>query len=398
MRHKNNERGGALIMVLLLVLVFTILGMGLLTMNISAAKQFNKKEEQVQARHLAEMGVLHYKAKVHKRVKDYSENEFKVVMKDGKVDKAASLKKYYQGLCSATSSVDVVPESSSIGSYKLVKGGADCQSSLEKMVLRVQSTGRVDGTSKIIDAEVTISSGKEYGNGGSDGTDISGSLPQKPPYPENNWGNKPLITYLTDINNSNPAKVLYGIAVNKNPFETSAFVEIVGSVDMPKATYWSFNDHLLIAGDFKTNTGGNEDSTINVKKDFYIGGAFHHLSNHTNSNVGGDFIVMGDVAFGTKSNLSVKGNALFGWGISLVDTHAQIMIQENAYFKKPLGNVKNNANVCIKGEIFLWKNNDWAPYLPTDIGYDGFAKSCLGTSSGEPFNWNVDSGVNAKYR
>ena len=51
-------------MVLLLVVVFTILGMGLFSMNISSTKQFNKKEEQVQARHLAEMGILHYKAKV----------------------------------------------------------------------------------------------------------------------------------------------------------------------------------------------------------------------------------------------------------------------------------------------------------------------------------------------
>ena len=48
-------------MVLLLVVVFTILGMGLLSINISSTKQFNKKEEQVQARHLAEMGILHYK-------------------------------------------------------------------------------------------------------------------------------------------------------------------------------------------------------------------------------------------------------------------------------------------------------------------------------------------------
>ncbi len=67
MKIKNNENGSALLMVLLLMLVFTILGMGLLTMNISAAKQFNK-EEQVQARHFAEMGVLHYKADVEELV------------------------------------------------------------------------------------------------------------------------------------------------------------------------------------------------------------------------------------------------------------------------------------------------------------------------------------------
>lgn len=68
MKLLNNERGGALLMVLLIVLVFSILGMSLLAMNISAAKQFNKKEETVQARHQAEMGVLHYKAEIEKHV------------------------------------------------------------------------------------------------------------------------------------------------------------------------------------------------------------------------------------------------------------------------------------------------------------------------------------------
>ena len=70
MKIRNNEHGSALLMVLLLVVVFTILGMGLLSMNISATKQFNKKGEQVQARHLAEMGVLHYKAEVKKMIEN----------------------------------------------------------------------------------------------------------------------------------------------------------------------------------------------------------------------------------------------------------------------------------------------------------------------------------------
>ena len=44
---KRNEHGNALLMVLMVVVVFTILGAGLLTMNVSASKQFDKKEEQV---------------------------------------------------------------------------------------------------------------------------------------------------------------------------------------------------------------------------------------------------------------------------------------------------------------------------------------------------------------
>ena len=68
----GNERGSALLIVLMLVVIFTVLGLGLLTMNISASKQFSKKEEQVQARHMAEMGLLHYKKEINNEVMSYS--------------------------------------------------------------------------------------------------------------------------------------------------------------------------------------------------------------------------------------------------------------------------------------------------------------------------------------
>ena len=104
MKIRYNERGGALLVVLLLVVVFKVVGMGLLTMNISAAKQFNKKEEQVQARHLAEMGVLHYKAEVKQTVDDYHQNAFEYVYINNEIDYDASEKKYYNELCDAVSS------------------------------------------------------------------------------------------------------------------------------------------------------------------------------------------------------------------------------------------------------------------------------------------------------
>ena len=62
MRVLKEERGYALLISMVLIVVFTVLGMGLLSININASKQFNIKEEQVQARHLAEKGVLHFKA------------------------------------------------------------------------------------------------------------------------------------------------------------------------------------------------------------------------------------------------------------------------------------------------------------------------------------------------
>lgn len=66
----RNEKGYALLLVMLLVVLFTIIGMGLLAMNMNAAKQFSTKEEQIQARHQSEMGVLHYKAHLKNIVKE----------------------------------------------------------------------------------------------------------------------------------------------------------------------------------------------------------------------------------------------------------------------------------------------------------------------------------------
>lgn len=72
MSRIQNEKGYALLLVMLLVVLFTIIGMGLLVMNMNAAKQFDTKEAQVQARHQAEMGVLHYGATLEEKIKNSS--------------------------------------------------------------------------------------------------------------------------------------------------------------------------------------------------------------------------------------------------------------------------------------------------------------------------------------
>ncbi len=69
MKFKNGEKGYALISVMLIVILFTIMGMSLFTMNMNAAKQFDTKEKQVGARHQAEMGILHYKMEVEEIIR-----------------------------------------------------------------------------------------------------------------------------------------------------------------------------------------------------------------------------------------------------------------------------------------------------------------------------------------
>lgn len=66
MVNLKNQKGYVLLIVMVLIMVFTVLGLSLLTLNITSAKQFNNKEKIVQARHTAEMGALHYKAHIAK--------------------------------------------------------------------------------------------------------------------------------------------------------------------------------------------------------------------------------------------------------------------------------------------------------------------------------------------
>jgi type II secretory pathway component PulK len=74
MVNLKNQKGYVLLIVLMLIMVFTVLGLSLLTLNITSAKQFNNKEKIVQARHTAEMGALHYKAHIAKEW-DKAEND-----------------------------------------------------------------------------------------------------------------------------------------------------------------------------------------------------------------------------------------------------------------------------------------------------------------------------------
>lgn len=410
MRLRDNERGGTLVMVLLVVAVFTILGVGLFSLNISASKQFDKKEEQVQARHLAEMGVLHYQAEVDEKIKVYN-GEFKPVYskdKDGfeYLNVEESKEKYVRELCQDVHLGTLTSEGTETGAYTVRDIEAkkvDCNTLTfdeKKVVIEVESIGTAKGTPKVIKAEVKITPEDTDGeNGGEDSGNewVPGGIPTKPKYPEGNWAQKPYIDNLDKIVNTDPAKVLRA-STDQNPFETSAFVELV-DFDMQKKSNWTFKDHLLVQGSATMKTAGSNLSTLTVEKDLYIGGAFH-TENHNKVHVGGNLMVMGDVEIGTESKVTVNGNALFDYKVSKVQPHAKITIYQNAYFKQPLGKVNQNAEFCVKGDVFLWKDSSWAPYLATDTGYQGFSKSCLGTSPTGPtgiFEWGVQPDVNAKY-
>ena len=57
----HNEKGITLVVVLLMITIFSILGMSVIGYALSNTKQVEKSEQVMQATDVAEMGVIHYK-------------------------------------------------------------------------------------------------------------------------------------------------------------------------------------------------------------------------------------------------------------------------------------------------------------------------------------------------
>lgn len=130
MKTGKNENGYALLMVLMLILLFTVLGMGLMATNMNSAKQFNTKEEQIKARHQAEMGVLHYKAQLINTVEE-NKNEPEV-----------SCSKFLN-------EVSELSDDNKSG-YLIKNEDIDCMLSNDVIELSIESTGKyIDREDKI---------------------------------------------------------------------------------------------------------------------------------------------------------------------------------------------------------------------------------------------------------
>ncbi|CAM3109157.1 hypothetical protein FITA111629_03955 [Filibacter tadaridae] len=405
MRAGNNEHGGALAMVLMIIVVFTVLGIGLLTMNISATKQFHKKGEQVQARHLAEMGVLHYKAEVGKTLKEYNESfkpDYVTYWKNNKkiteIDYEKSSKNYFIGLCKKTKKVNVIPESSTKGTYILEEEdmsqnqiNKECERNYNltdkptEIVLAVESTGAIADVSKTIKARVTIvSTGDILGDEGSE-------------YPvTSNPGGGEVIT------TTPPGKV----------FSTADEYEIAGAINIWSNLKWEFKNSLRIGGG--TVGGDTSDNTsLSVWRDFISAGSLEVGRGHydrTTLTVGGDFIVKGALTISQNSDSGTKisvGEDMHVEGHMSVNGTRCAVVYGNAYLKyKPTGISK----VYVVGNTIIDnidQGNQYKP--PTNFDFSACPKPNTnpdpdpnpdpnpGPPVGKVYNWEIQPGVDAEY-
>ena len=295
----KNQRGYALLMVMLLVILFTIIGMGLLTMNINASKQFNLKENQVEARHLSEMGILHYQNVLEKAVRANTidlkctkiEPLLEIVNNDSKSDL-----KY------------VVAGNGSSGNSCIDRGGT-----LEVRVLS-KSEGSLS-TEKIITATYYIKNkGTQIpGNGSSNPSSLIA-----PTKPISN-GNK-LTTWTKSCDKSGQKKC-------KDTHETIPEFTEVTMIEM-KQNSLHFMESLVL--DNLIVNGGN-GANLKVDKNMYV----------TN-----EIDVQTHACIAVGQNLVVKQNLESVNKLSMI-------IYRDAYLPQKLESTSPNNEMYIFGNVFL---------------------------------------------
>lgn len=297
MKTRNNERGSAMMVVLLLVVIFTILGMSILTMNISAAKQFNMKEEKVQARHQAEMGLMHYKVEIQEKLKTYS------FTKKGVETDAEALTRSRVELCNYISAIPLLSVTNASDAFKYETKNIGCENlSGNKLAIKITSTGSSMSTSEIITGTATFT------------PPTIGGIPGKPVRP-------PSYEPGTDLPDDG----------------TEDYVEVSGPVTNKKETQY-YAGSLVIKTDLKGKDAfivdGGKGYNLTVAKNFYIEGGFNS-HNHSCIVVKGDLTILGESYLGNKTIIVVYGNAYFAKEPDLKNGNAKIYVAGNTFVGTP---------------------------------------------------------------
>lgn len=267
MRFVGNEKGYALLMVLILMLLFTVIGMGLLAMNMNAAKQFNTKEEQVQARHQAEMGVLHYEAILKDKVRKSSTvaltcNDFESLL--------GTSKKIVNG------NYSVMGASTSGSSCKAIEEG-------KKLEISIKSVGSINNSTK----KEVLAKFYARNDGGNNEIIKEKENVIEPPLKEPNSGSKVDSLSLTKHS-----------GVNASTFPDSLSIKSVLSTGTGFETILKVNKHLYIQGTVMTGNPLGQSLDMN---------------NHACIGVGGDFTALTQIDWGGQSSIEllIRKDAFF---------------------------------------------------------------------------------------
>lgn len=309
MKIRDNEQGSSLMMVLLLVLMFTILGLGMMSMNISAAKQFNRKEEQVQARHLAEMGVLHYKEQLKQLVKDHN-TKLEQIATSNATNIVAQIGDENKKVCDGLNISNTVLANKPAGTNYSVKyvGHTGCKA-LSEVVVTIASEGWAGKNGKaLIQAELTLFM--------PDNSHISGEA--------NKEGSSNIPTPPNEVKTTWPCK---NMDKNSECEETiDKYTDVKDEEITIKKAVLKFNDNLIIN---KLTIEGGNGAFITVAKDFYVKDLLS-IKNH--------------------ACIAVQGNLTVSKQLT-IDSNGQIYIF--VYGDAYLPNIPSKGELFVSGKLYI---------------------------------------------
>lgn len=356
MKTVKNEKGYALLMVLMLIILFTVLGMGLMATNMNSAKQFTMKESQVQARHYAEMGLLHYQVLIDDVIKEY-----KFTATKEKADLAMSNSRVE--LCNKIRGIGNVEKTHVKGSYQVPPVELTGCLSTDKGEINVtmKSTGKVDtGKTKLVEGKMVVAPPVILA---SETNPVTG--PPIPAKPVNNTG-------------------LPTITTPPNTGEVKSFVEIDGPFVISRASYHfeSFVINSSPTVDALTVGGGKNDESLKVEKDLYIGGGVQS-QNH--------------ICIYVQGNLTILGNIDLG-------PHSLILVYGDAYFRGTVKYNLSNSKIHVIGDTYVGTSKTLTNAYKT---YSGYTNNCLKdinwpdpvevAQTGKEYKWDLDESINAIY-
>lgn len=337
----KNERGSTLAITLMILLIFTVLGFGLITLNTSASKQFDNTEQKVQARHYAEMSLLHYKSEVLTALEKHN-----IILKNYKNgsltedQKIIAINNENNKLCSKLTDPIIVSKIKTTNPEHYDISNLTCQTNTKITLATINITGigkSLQGKVENIDLDILVELPGILkigtGNGDSAGSGSGNPYPTLPSPPSGGT-----------ISNSWPC-------TNKNcgSHTISNFTDVSKQVGLSaKKADLLFNDSLVMKS-LKVEPGNGLNLT--VKKDLFINEKLD-VHNHACIAVGGNFTVKTSISSINKFYLYVYGDAYLPSNIDFTSVNNMIYVNGDIYIDgkkitpKPYNSIPQNFSGC----------------------------------------------------
>lgn len=379
----NNQKGVTLVVVLLMVTVFTILGMSVIGYALTNTNQVEKSEKNMQAVDIAEMGVIRYKNEFMEKAKELLSDSINAVNeanKDMKITKTEStlrneldteITKRRNSFLLEIPERNVPNQTSQLGingSYTIKIPdknqnifSRDDKNNINKITVKFISTGKINP--QIIESITTtiefninaIIQLKEIDNGDSGSGGDSN--------PGNGSGNNPVdLDKIIDRPTG-----LVNCEFNNTIMNTCSYEDSI-EIDNPNMNLSNVN--TLISEDLTITKGniGMSNSLLYIMQDgffdgihginsskIYVGGdaTFENISHEfTSSSERSTIVVRGTSTFDKNSKFSgTDVFANFGNFLQLNLTNATINIANDATFDKNNVKLDDNSKICVGGKV-----------------------------------------------